>query len=462
MEGLLQLNQLSVLGEIDRLKSEIDALHPLSREQEGRIMQKFRLDWNYHSNAIEGNSLNYGETVAFLMHGITAKGKPFKDYLDIRGHNNAIDYLLDLVRGNDSLTETDIRNLHELVLGEPYETDAVTPDGQPTKKRIIPGKYKTTPNQVKTSTGEIHYYASPEETPAKMGDLMSWYREASTTSALHPVVVAALFHHRFVSIHPFDDGNGRMTRLLMNLMLMQRHYPPTVTKQQDRGVYYLTLSQADAGDDEPFVQFIAENVKAGLELYLKGARGESLDEPSDLDKELALFKIEVKGKEAVDNVKRTIEDQQQSYKKSFKPAIDQIRILLGKVREFFKGYKEELNIGPYIPETYQQTLNASTAKAVDSVLEQVFNKPQLEKIFLHITVESYRYKPTFDLKITFIFTLSDYKYTLNVTLYTKSAHFNWDKQYNDYIDHEEINDFISKIGKDILGLLRTQVDKSPS
>lgn len=136
-------------------------------------MQKFRLNWNYHSNAIEGNTLSLGETRAFLLHGVTAKGKPFKDYLDIKGHNEAITYLEEFVRGQGFLTEAAIREIHKILLVEPYEVAALTPDGQPTKRRITLGQYKTWPNHVKTSTGEMHYYTTPEETPARMDDLMN-------------------------------------------------------------------------------------------------------------------------------------------------------------------------------------------------------------------------------------------------------------------------------------------------
>ena len=87
----------SILKRIDALKAQIDALRPLDAAQERRMMQKFRLDWTYHSNAIEGNTLTYGETRAFLLHGITAQGKPFRDYLDIKGHHEALDYLTNFV-----------------------------------------------------------------------------------------------------------------------------------------------------------------------------------------------------------------------------------------------------------------------------------------------------------------------------------------------------------------------------
>ena len=146
------------------------------------------------------------------------------------------------------------------------------------------------PNHVKTPTGEIHYYATPEETPAKMEELMNWLRGHQEKHDLHPVIVAVIFHHRFVSIHPFDDGNGRMARLLMNLLLLQDGYPPVVLKKEDRYTYYAALRQADVGELTPFIELIGENLVHSLDIYLRGARGESIEEESDLDKEIALLK----------------------------------------------------------------------------------------------------------------------------------------------------------------------------
>ena len=167
------------------------------------------MDWNYNSNAIEGNQVSRGETQLFLEHGLTAKGKPFKDYLDIRGHDEAISFLKDLVNRREQLTEAVIRELHKILLVEPYKMPSETPDGKKSTKIVRLGEYKSLPNHVRTPNGSIHHYASPEETPAMMGDLMRWYREQMDAAELHPVIIAALFHHRFTVIHPFDDGNAR-------------------------------------------------------------------------------------------------------------------------------------------------------------------------------------------------------------------------------------------------------------
>lgn len=222
-----------------QLKTELDNLRPLTKEQEAIIMQKFRLDWNYNSNNLEGNSLTYGETKALLLHGITAQGKPLKDHFEITGHDEAIKWVEDLVKRDHPLTENFIRELHTLLLKSPYEVKAITPDGQPTTRRIAVGQYKTAPNHVKTKTGEIFRVATPEETPAKMHDLIQWYRKKNEELDVNPILLAAEFHYRFIRIHPFDDGNGRTVRILMNFILMKFNYPPRHHQNRRQGQLFL-------------------------------------------------------------------------------------------------------------------------------------------------------------------------------------------------------------------------------
>jgi Fic family protein len=279
-----------------QLNHELDKLRPISPEMEQRIMQKFRLDWNYHSNNLEGNSLTYGETKALILFGITANGKPLKDHAEVIGHDEAIKWILEIIREDRPLNEMFIRELHVLILKNPYEVKAITPEGNPTTKLIKIGTYKTSPNHVKTKTGEIFYFATPEETPAKMADLVKWYRNEAEKDDVNPILLAAQFHYRFIIIHPFDDGNGRTARILMNFILMQFNYPPVIIKTEDKENYFAALRQADAGMFEPFANYIAENLVHSLEIMLKGAKGESIDKPDDIDKEIALLKASLNNK----------------------------------------------------------------------------------------------------------------------------------------------------------------------
>lgn len=276
------------------LKNELDNLRPLTKEQEDIIMQKFRLDWNYHSNNLEGNSLTYGETKALILYGITAQGKPLKDHFEITGHDEAIKWIEDLVKGDYPLTENFIRELHTLLLKSPYEVKAITPDGQQTSRRIAVGQWKTAPNHVQTSTGEIFRFATPEETPAKMHDLITWYRSESEKDDVNALILAAEFHYRFIRIHPFDDGNGRTARILMNFILMKFGYPPVIIKTDDKKNYFSALQQADAGIIKSFIEYIAQNLVRSLNIMLSGARGQNIEEEDDVFKELALLKAQLK------------------------------------------------------------------------------------------------------------------------------------------------------------------------
>ena len=279
------------LDAITRLKEELDALRPLPADVLGQIEQKLRLEANYNSNAIEGNTLTYGETRSLILHGLTAQGKPMRDHLDIEGHDTAVKAIEDAISDDRELNEVFIRNLHRILLKEPYEKEAETPEGQRVTRIISIGDYKTAPNNVRTSTGETYYFTPPDQVKSAMGDLIDWYR-ANEREGEHPIIIAATFHYRFVRIHPFDDGNGRMARLLMNMILIKHGYTVSLIRHEDRDDYLGQLEQADKTEDlTEFIDYIAESCEYSLNLYLKAALGEPIEDVDDIDKEIALFKV---------------------------------------------------------------------------------------------------------------------------------------------------------------------------
>jgi Fic family protein len=422
----IEFSKAPILQEIDALKKQIDDMRPLPADIEGRVMQKLRLDWNYNSNAIEGNKLSYGETVAFLMEGITAKGKPLKDHLDIRGHNEAINFLLDLVKDSRPISEADIRALHKMILVEPYQVDAQTADGKPTTKTIKLGEYKEMSNHVKTATGETHYYATPDEVKVKMPELIEWYREANSYEGIHPVVVAALFHHKFVAIHPFDDGNGRLSRILMNLILMQKGFPPAVIRMDDRKNYYSLLSRADSDDKWPFVEYIAEKVQKSLNVYLKAINGGDIDEEEDISKEIALFKIELQDRIKIRNKKS---------KEIIKDLIDRdvvdiIDLALEVVKEFsafFISAEFQIKLFYWHPEARKTFIDTLSIDEFRSMLEisQTISE-DYENIEILFKLKEFR-EPNnvFDVSSWLLFKLDEYNYTViteNKTKFIKLYH----------------------------------------
>ena len=132
-----------ILETVDRLKDELDALRPLPPDVVARVEQKLRIESDYHSNAVEGNSLTLGETRSLILHGLTARGKPMRDHLDIQGHDDAVKAIERAVKDDTGLTEVFIRNLHRALLKEPYETEATTPDGRLTMRPISLGDYQS-------------------------------------------------------------------------------------------------------------------------------------------------------------------------------------------------------------------------------------------------------------------------------------------------------------------------------
>lgn len=291
-------------------KAQLDELRPLSADVEAKVLQKLRLDWNYHSNHLEGGKLTYGETKALILFGLTAQGKPLQDHLETSGHDEAIKWIEEVIKNEYPLTESFIRQLHQLILKNPYQKQSITPDNKIMMRQINIGVYKTTPNHVRTKTGEVFRFASPEETPAMMTDLMDWYAEKRTNETINPILFAAEFHYKFIRIHPFDDGNGRLARLLMNFILMQFGYPQAIIRTEDKENYFAALKQADAGILEPFVAYIAQSVSLSLETMLKGARGENIEDPDDLDKQIALLDRKLNTADKITKVKsqKTLEE----------------------------------------------------------------------------------------------------------------------------------------------------------
>jgi Fic family protein len=286
------MSELSLLIEkVDSLKSELEQLRPLKKEDKERLDKKFRLEWNYNSNHIEGNTLTYGQTELLLIFEKTTGDHEMREYEEMQAHDVAIklvnEYANDKTR---DLTEADIREWNKIILVKPFWGNAQTADGQPTRKLIQPGEYKKEPNSVRLQNGEMFHYASPEETPAKMNDLLVWLRKVTTEKKLHPVQIAAQLHYDFVRIHPFDDCNGRTSRLLMNYVLIQNGFPPVIIKSADKKGYLNALNKADVGDVNAFIEYVANELIWSLEIFVKAAKGGSIEEEDDLYKEINVWK----------------------------------------------------------------------------------------------------------------------------------------------------------------------------
>lgn len=237
---------------IDEKLAQLNKLRPLPSSSVAKLREQFALEMAYNSNAIEGNTLTQKETFLVISEGITIKGKPLKDHLEVKDHYEALGFLYALIEKDKRATfsEATVRNLQRLVV---KETDSKTAGLYRAGSVII--------------TGSKHTPPEAEEVPILMRELIEWLRKSGLTT--HPVELAALLHHKLVYIHPFFDGNGRTARLVMNLILMQAGFPLAVILKNDRKKYYDTLAKADKGDYAPFVRFVAQAVERSLNIYLK-------------------------------------------------------------------------------------------------------------------------------------------------------------------------------------------------
>ena len=221
----------------------------------GRLRRFFRIKNIYHSNAIEGNELDVGETRLVVEQGLTLTGKSLKDQAEAKNLSAAIDFLEQLAGTTSTpFTEADLRQMHQLILKDIRDPEA--------------GRYRSVPVEI---SGSDYKPPGPEGVPAEMQDFCRWLSEASvpdgTWRSTDGILVAAATHTWFVTIHPFVDGNGRVARLLLNLILMRYGYPIAIITKADRSRYYDSLEISQTSDLTAVASLIGECLEESLEEY---------------------------------------------------------------------------------------------------------------------------------------------------------------------------------------------------
>ncbi|MBC7488397.1 MAG: Fic family protein [Cytophagaceae bacterium] len=238
------------LNEIDELKAKLNQYRHLESD---KVAKAFELEYTYESNRIEGNTLTLQETALVVEKGLTISGKSLQEHMEAINHTHAIEYVKDLVKDPIAINETHLLNIHSLILQSIDNSHA--------------GKYRNV--QVLIS-GAQYVPPQPYLVDKQMEDFFIWYETEKNN--LHPVILSAELHERLVTIHPFIDGNGRTSRLLMNLVLLQNGYPIAILKgdAESRLQYYKALEVAQTEHNkEPFFELIAANVKATLNKVLQ-------------------------------------------------------------------------------------------------------------------------------------------------------------------------------------------------
>lgn len=262
------------LARIDRLQAQILAAGPLGPEAKRKLDYRFRLDWNYHSNVMEGSSLTQQETRTIMLGNVTVDGKPIKDVLEMKGHDDVIMELLGMSTGQLDLSEARIKEVHKAIISE----------DDPAKQAWV-GAWKIVPNYVINFRGERIDFTLPADVPDAMHHLLDRTKtdvehiERKSPHAPHAAVLAFDFHREFVSIHPFHDGNGRTARIFSNMLLMRFGYPPLIIKVEEKEAYNRFLAEVQAYGAPPdlFNDFLAGKLVRSQETVMDAIAGKDLN-----------------------------------------------------------------------------------------------------------------------------------------------------------------------------------------
>lgn len=406
-----------IIDRLDTLKTELDTYRPIPADRMNRIMQKLRLEWNFNSNSMEGNTLTKQETQKLLHYGITAKGKPLRDHIEMQGHDKALKKLERIVHKDLEFSETLIKGFHQMILAE---SESLTEKNV----EINPGAWKKHHNYLLSPTGERIDFAPPEQVPDLMSELINWTnnhlykkklnRHKKKKYDLHPLVIAAVFHKRFIAIHPFGDGNGRMGRILMNLILMQNGFMPTIVPLTSRDGYYLALNDSTAEDMSPLIQYVGENLIQSMELAVEGAKGNSVEEPEDWEKELEIMRQKVVNE--TDTIERrtwSLNNQKNILKKVLYP-------LLKKLVPKFQKIQEVLYENGYWVIIEKSVLEERIVSNGDELIEVLMNayedreypKVRVTYVFEHFNGKKQNFTTIFCLEISF----QEEDYDINVLI----------------------------------------------
>lgn len=239
-----------ILRYIDELKLKLSHLRATHSE---KVAQALDIEYTYESNKIEGNTLTLQEMAIVIEKGLTIGGKTLNEHLEVINHAHAIAYIKELATEENIISERDILQIHALILKGINDTNA--------------GCYRSVQMLI---SGSKHTPPPPYKVQEEMEKMFSWYNE--NHKKLHPVILSAEMHERLVTIHPFIDGNGHTTRLIMNLILLKNGYPIAILKgdTDSQLKYYQALEMAQTKNDkQPFFELIINNIKETTERIIK-------------------------------------------------------------------------------------------------------------------------------------------------------------------------------------------------
>lgn len=449
---------------IEGLFAEWQRLQPLNASYQAVLDRKFMLEFNYNSNHMEGNTLTYGQTEFLLLFGRVVENANMRDLEEMKASNVCLEMIKEEARDREHhLTEYFIRTLHKTMLRDDYSVSVQMPDGRSMEYTIHAGCYKTRPNSVKTKTGVIFEYASPEETPALMADLLQWYNTEEDAERLSPIELAALFHYRFIRIHPFEDGNGRISRLIVNYILARHGYPMIVIKSDDKDNYLEALNRCDivtgpvpsvganATSDQiiPFTDYLSQCLVNSLHICIKAAKGESIEEPDDFAKALSIIEKSTRKKSPLSAPKDLVQEKINVFNFFHRVLASKLLVELKPVHSFFNSVeihyfmsnqRDGISSGGFF------RLNADLPMARNLPAKEIKILEEAQSIMFQMYFQGV--KALYNMKETHINVRADVQYELQSYVFNGQEY-----AYGQYPDASVVEAFINETKERVLAII---------
>ncbi len=425
----------TIITEIERLKLELDSYYPIPNDRLQKINYKFRLEWNYHSNKMEGGTLTFEETRSVMMEQLDVRGKPLRDVMEMRGHDEVIKNIQKIGRGEVRITENRIKEIHKAIIFD--ETD-------------MPGRFKNRNNYIYNYQGERFDFTPQEGTIEATNSLTNWLDNELTAfkkkkSKKTVPEIAFEYHLRFLTIHPFLDGNGRTGRILMNLILIAHGYPPIIIRTEEKDLYSKHISHAQQYEENPvpLYEMLGNLLIRSFETCIKGAKGESVFEMEDWEKRLQL--LEYQSINADSAILKSSETINFTMINSIVPFIEYADTKFSIFNRFYSKSLKKMSNKVGLQDIPSNIINMS--KTIESLkkghLSAMLNEMSINLKWTEFKVFGKRIE---DISIEFLFLFRNEGYLIK---HLGTTNLIIEKQYNETLTHEEIANFINTIGNSI-------------
>lgn len=436
------------LHRIESLRKTIESKGKLSDEALRKIEYKFRLECNYNSNKIEGGTLTKPETRSVMIGNITVEGKPLKDIREMKGHDEAMKDILSIGKGEKRISEKRIKDIHRQI---------IVPEMPEEEKEI--GVWKQSGNHIINYRGEKFEFTPPGEVPEAIHDLLNWLNagldmvNGNKKDAPNPVLLAFEFHTKYLTIHPFADGNGRTARLLTNLVLVSLGYPPFwVTEGGEKDAYnrYLADVQAYGGSPDLLYAFLGDLVERSLQLTLDAIEGREIEDVDDWAKKLRLLKSSLPSEDAL-KVARTKESTDVVFRQSIKTTIATIMEKLQVYDDLFLTKKMWFSVG-------NGSFPFQGLDDLDIIMANN-NYHTNETLGYSYQLDGYKKEldNPFSIGCKVIWKMAAYQYACYIEGVNKGDQY--PKRYDEFYSSNEIGDIVRQCGTLLFEQLESQVQK---